>query len=481
MVESKDQIIQLGKLLAEEQRRNFDDSAAPDGLERYLTGWRKDANGALQYPPVQQTLELLAGYGVFDETTRRARVGIALEGLRALFRPQATGDRGQGESAPKPLATKPKPPAPPAAPMTLDTSIDQLPGIGKVTAQSFKRLGVRTVLDMLYHFPHRYDDYSSQKQIANLEIGAVETVIATVADVRTFGMKAGGQALEVLVSDDSGDLKAVFFRQPWLARQFSVGARVVLSGKVTLDAYKGQRQISAPEWEPFTDDELIHTGRLVPVHSLTKGLYERNARSIIKRVVDLATPLVVDYLPENVRQRANLMPLQQALVQMHFPADKEQIARARRRLGFDEFLFIQLGVLQRKLLWQGERGYPLAFQEPIHEDFLGKLPFDLTGAQVRALEEIFHDIRRPTPMARLLQGDVGSGKTAVAAATAMQAIANGYQAAIMAPTEILAEQHYKGLKELLAKIRVPRQQGMGDGGWGIENESPSPIPHPPSP
>jgi ATP-dependent DNA helicase RecG len=456
-MESKDQIIQLGKLLAEEQRRNFDDGAAPDGLERYLTGWRKEANGALQYPPVQQTLELLAGYGVFDETTRRARVGIALEALRALFRPQATGDRGQGESAHKPEASKPKPQAAkPAAPMTLDTPIEQLPGIGKVTAQSFKRLGVRTVLDMLYHFPHRYDDYSSQKQIANLEIGAVETVIATVTDVRTFGMKAGGQALEVLVSDDSGDLKAVFFRQPWLARQFSVGARVVLSGKVALDAYKGQRQISAPDWEPFTDDELIHTGRLVPVHSLTKGLYERNARSIIKRVVDLAAPLVVDYLPENVCQRANLMPLPQALAQMHFPADKEQIERARRRLGFDEFLFIQLGVLQRKLLWQGERGYPLGFQEPIHEEFLRKLPFDLTGAQVRALEEIFHDIRRPTPMARLLQGDVGSGKTAVAAATAMQAIANGYQAAIMAPTEILAEQHYMGLKELLGKLRVPR-------------------------
>src|SRR4051812_12363452 len=144
-MESKDQIIQLGKLLAEEQRRNFDDGAAPEGLERYLTGWRKDANGALQYPAVQQTLDLLAGYGVFDATTRRARVGIALEGLRALFRAPERGTRGPTESAPKPLASKPKPPAKPAAPLTLDTSIDQLPGIGKVTAQSFKRLGVRTV------------------------------------------------------------------------------------------------------------------------------------------------------------------------------------------------------------------------------------------------------------------------------------------------------------------------------------------------
>jgi ATP-dependent DNA helicase RecG len=465
-MESKDQIIQLGKVLAEEQRRGCDDGAAPGGMERYLTGWRKDANGALQYPPVQQTLELLAGYSVFDETTRRARVGIALEALRALFRHSSTTtpERSNVETL-KRSNVQPKQ-AKPTPPMTLDTPIEQLPGIGKVTAQSFRRLGVRTVLDMLYHFPHRYDDYSSQKPIANLEIGAVETVIATVTDVRTFGMKAGGQALEVLVSDDSGDLKAVFFRQPWLARQFTVGARVVLSGKVTLDAYKGQRQISGPDWEPYSDDELIHTGRLVPVHPLTKGLYERNARSIIKRVVDLAAPLVVDYLPESVRQRANLMPLPQALVQMHFPSDKEQLERARRRLGFDEFLFIQLGVLQRKLLWQGERGYPLEFREQIHEEFLGKLPFDLTGAQVHALEEIFHDMRRPTPMARLLQGDVGSGKTAVAAATAVQAIANGFQAAIMAPTEILAEQHYKGLKELLGKVRVPRSPERVNGGTG---------------
>ncbi|HET9223731.1 MAG TPA: ATP-dependent DNA helicase RecG, partial [Roseiflexaceae bacterium] len=145
-----------------------------------------------------------------------------------------------------------------------------------------------------------------------------------------------------------------------------------------------------------------------------------------------------------------------AIVQMHFPVDQEQLARARLRLGFDEFLCIQLGVLQRKVLWQGERGYAMAFDEQVHEAFLEKLPFDLTRAQVNALEEIFANMARPVPMARLLQGDVGSGKTAVAAAAALQAIANGFQAAIMAPTEILAEQHYKGLRALLGNVRVPR-------------------------
>ncbi|MBK9712083.1 MAG: ATP-dependent DNA helicase RecG [Kouleothrix sp.] len=461
-MEGKEQIIQLGKVLRAEQERGCDDMAASDGLERFLTNWRLEANGALQHVPVQQALELLAGYSVFDITTRRARVGIAIEGLRTLFRGQGTGDREQGASAaaPSKAARAPNPKPQEVKPLTLATTIDQIPGVGKVTAQSFKRLGVRTVLDMLYHFPHRYDDYTSQKQIGDLQIGAVETVVATVSDIRTFGTRSGMNGIEVLVGDPSGSLKVVFFRQPWLAKQLGIGTKVVLSGKV--ESYQGLRQMTGPDWEPFSDDELIHTGRLVPVHPLTKGLYERNARAIIKRVVDRAAPMVEDYLPATVRERANLMPLGQALEQMHFPADKDQLERARRRLAFDEFLFIQLGVLQRKVLWQGERGYAMAFDQAVHEEFLAKLPFDLTGAQVRALEEIFRDIQRPTPMARLLQGDVGSGKTAVAAATAIQAIASGFQAAIMAPTEILAEQHYKGLRALLGQVRVPRPQPAND-------------------
>jgi ATP-dependent DNA helicase RecG len=458
-MEGKDQIIQLGKVLREEQERGCDDGAVAGGIERFLTGWRMQANGALQYAPVQQTLELLAGYAVFDEPTRRARVGIALEQLRELFRPSPPSAERRAPSAER-RNTQPAKPAKPAPPITLDTSLDQISGVGKVTAQSFKRLGVRTVRELLYHFPHRYDDYTSQKKIADLQIGAVETIVATVSDLRTFSMRSGGQALEALVGDESGSLKVVFFRQPWLAKQLQIGAKIVLSGKI--DSYQGLRQMSSPDWEPYSDDELIHTGRLVPVHPLTKGLYERSARTLIKRVVDHAAPLLADHLPAAVRARAGLMPLTEAIVQMHFPNDLEQLARARVRLGFDEFLCIQLGVLQRKVLWQGERGYGMAFDEQVHEEFLGKLPFDLTRAQVSALEEIFANMARPVPMARLLQGDVGSGKTAVAAATALQAIANGFQAAIMAPTEILAEQHYKGLRALLGKVRVPRRPPATD-------------------
>jgi ATP-dependent DNA helicase RecG len=497
-MQGKPHIIELGKVLRAEQEGGCEDTAVDGGLNGFLAAWREHADGALDHAPVQHALELLSGYDALDLAARRARVGIALEGLRDLFR---VGDRrgsagvpaqssagvpaqGSAASAPQinaPAVKRTRPVAPPK-PLTLESPLEDVAGVGKQNAQALRRLGVKTVHDLLYHFPHRYDDYSSQKQILDLQIGSVETVIAEVTDIRTFGMRSGGQAVEILVSDDSGSLKVVFFRQPWLAKQMSIGRKIVLSGKV--DAYQGLRQMSSPMWEPYSDDELIHTGRLVPVHPLTKGLYERSVRTIIKQVINRCAPMVQDYLPDTVRQRAGLLPLPEALAQMHFPTNQAQLERARVRLGFDEFLFIQIGVLQRKLLWQGERGYAMTFEQSVHEDLLSKLPFDLTGAQVRALEEIFSDISRPVPMARLLQGDVGSGKTVVAAATAVQAISNGFQAAIMAPTEILAEQHYKGLRAMLGKVRIPRGQGSGVRGQAVDDiDTPdprSPIPDPSS-
>ncbi len=455
MTDVREQIIALGRVLAEEQRRNYSDTAAPAGLARFLAAWRADAEAALAEPAVQAVFAALAGYDELHLDERQARLDRVLEDLRALFRntpaaPAETPTAGKRRSTAKKVAP------PPTGPLSLASPLTALPGIGKANATAFKRLGVTTLEEMLYHFPHRYDDYSSQKQIADLVIGSVETVVAEVSDVRSFGMRNGRGGLEVRVSDESGVLKVVFFGMPWLAKQLPIGRKIVVSGKVT--AYQGVRQMSSPDWEPYAADERIHTGRLVPVHPLTKGLYERNARTIIKEVVDRMAPELPEYLPAVVRERANLMPLAEAVAQMHFPHDQETLERARRRLGFDEFLFIQLGVVQRKLLWQGERGHPLTFHADVHDDLLAHLAFELTGAQQRALQEIFADLAKPAPMARLLQGDVGSGKTVVAAAALLQAIANGYQGALMAPTEILAEQHYKGLRKLLSQVRVPRAQ-----------------------
>ncbi len=263
--------------------------------------------------------------------------------------------------------------------------------------------------------------------------------------------------INVLLEDSTGELRLVFFGSQWMLKQFPVGRKIVVSGKVTVGKF-GERQMSSPEWEPYSEDELIHTGRLVPVHPLTKGLHERNARKFIKLVVDRSTPLIEDYLPYEVRERVGLLSLPDALRQIHFPDDNDALEQARRRLGFDEFFFIQLGVVQRKVLWQGELGFALTFHQDVQENLLAQLPFALTNAQVRAIEQIMLDLQRPMPMARLLQGDVGSGKTLVAAAALLQAIANGLQGALMAPTEILAEQHYRGLRNILSRVRIPRDR-----------------------
>lgn len=464
-------IVKLGKVLAEEQRRGCDNRAVLVGIEQFITDWQRESPDAAALPTVQQTLALLNGYAAKTPETRQQPVQTALEMLRSCYR-EAKGTNAKATSPPAPSkpkaakTTKPKPqpvPLDSQAAIPLDTPIRDIPGVWRNIALSFKRLGLKTAHDLLYHFPHRYDDYSSQKPIMALVIGEVETVVGTVGDVRTFNLKRPGSTMgiNVLLEDSTGELRLVFFGSQWMLKQFPVGRKIVVSGKVTVGKF-GERQMSSPDWEPYSEDELIHTGRLVPVHPLTKGLHERNARKFIKLVVDRSTPLIEDYLPYDIRERVGLLSLPDALRQIHFPDDNDALEQARRRLGFDEFFFIQLGVVQRKILWQGELGFALTFHQDVQKNLLAQLPFELTNAQVQAIEQIMHDLQRPMPMARLLQGDVGSGKTLVAAAALLQAIANGLQGALMAPTEILAEQHYRGLRNILSRVRIPRDRPSAD-------------------
>jgi ATP-dependent DNA helicase RecG len=446
---SQEQIIQLGKCLAAEAKAGYS-NAMKGGLDAFLAVWADHANGALEIPAVQAALARLRGYATLDLDERQSRLDESLAQLRALFARERAAAGSKTRSSAAKTAKTPVP----REPITLDSPLSALPGIGPSLAKAFARLRVRTVQDLLYHFPHRYDDYSSRTTIAELTVGATETVIGDIAEAKTFSTRNNLGGVNLVIQDDTGALQITFFGQKWLVNQLKLGERIVVSGKVS--AFNGRIQMNSPKWEPYREDALIHAGRLVPVHPLTKGMYERNVRTTIKKVIDLAVPLVQEYLPDEVRERAKLIPLAQALAQIHFPDDHKRLAQARHRLGFDEFLFIQLGVLQRKQLWQGVPGYKLELHPDVHADFLSRLPFQFTGAQNRALDEIFADLQRPVPMARLVQGDVGSGKTVVAASALLQAIANGFQGALMAPTEILAEQHYRGLKRILSQVRVPR-------------------------
>lgn len=331
---------------------------------------------------------------------------------------------------------------------SLDGPVTQIPGISSVYAKHLARLGVNTIRDMLFLVPRRYDDFSKLKTIHELVYGEEATIVGTVQNTVNRRSNKGMTVTTTVLSDATGYIQATFFNQPYLLQQLRPGRQIVMSGRV--DAYLGKLVYQAPEWEPL-DQELVHTARLVPVYPLTQGIGARWMRNTVKRVVDAYAAKLNDPLPDAVRQANDLMPMIEAVRQAHFPDDNEKLAAARQRLAFDEFFVIQLGVLRQRRLWQSNEGRALPVSEANLNRFLAALPFSLTGAQQRVLTEILTDMNTDRPMSRLLQGDVGSGKTVVAAAAMVAAVENGCQAALMVPTEILAEQHTKSLRRIFGR------------------------------
>jgi ATP-dependent DNA helicase RecG len=312
------------------------------------------------------------------------------------------------------------------------------------------KLDVRSVRDLLYLFPNRHHDYADIRPISELMPDENQTAVVSVwsASATRLGRREGTRAT---VGDDTGTMSIVWFNQPYVAGQLHTNDRIVVAGKVSL--FNRQKTMENPDWERLQSDDLTHTGRLVPVYPLTQGLYQRTLRRVVKEAVDRFSALVKDPLPAGLRERHALPELKQALRQMHYPDSMADYERARRRVAFEELLCVQLAVLERRQAWQEGRA-ALMQSADVLQRFRDSLPWSLTSAQERVLGEISADLERTRPMARLLQGDVGSGKTAVAAAALMIANSNGYQGALMAPTEILAEQHYNTLSSLLARVQI---------------------------
>ena len=472
-------LARLGRILAAEEKAGYRNTAAPAGLSALVQEWCAQA-GPMGLPAelVVLVAEELRNYDQLVLAARQLRLARALAALRQAYRALRDGEEARPLPAGTPAGAAredlfppprlPRPPLPTKRPaaatsrprrvppppkgVTLDSPLEQAGGIHATYLRSLKRLGLRTIRDLLYHFPRRYDDFTSLRPIAALRYGCTETIIATVQQVEQRQTWSGRTLISALVSDDSGSIEAVWFNQPYLLRALRPGMPIVLSGRV--DQFRGRLTLQSPEWEPY-DEELIHTGRLVPVYPLAGDLRPRGMRRLMKRIVDQWADRVPDPLPEEVRRRAELWDLSRALRQVHFPDRQEDLAQARHRLAFDELLLIQLGVLQRKREWQQSPGHPLPVDPALLSAFRKRLPFALTAAQERALSDILADLQKPVPMSRLLQGDVGSGKTVVAAAAMLVAVANGRQAALMAPTEILAEQHERTLRALLSGLEVP--------------------------
>lgn len=347
----------------------------------------------------------------------------------------------------------------------LTDSIQYVKGVGPKRAELFKRLAINTVEDALTHLPRRYEDRGNFKKISQIKYGEIETIsgIVKAAGINVTTRKRM-KIFELVVGDGTGIITAKWFNQPYMKNVFKVGQKVILNGKVKINNYYGYgAEMDVPEYEIIDDeaDMLLHTGRIVPIYPETSGITSRQIRVIMKTILVTHQSQINDYLPSDILEQNKLMPLSTAFSKIHFPETENDIAllnsgrsEMHRRLAFDEFFLLELGLALRKKDMEKEKRDALKINGELTKQLIDSLPFKLTSAQVRVIDEIKGDLTSPHPMNRIIQGDVGCGKTVVALSAMLMAIENGFQTAIMAPTEILAEQHYLNIKSLINKLSL---------------------------
>ncbi len=345
---------------------------------------------------------------------------------------------------------------------SLDTSVQFLKGIGEKRSQALKKAGIDTVGDLLQYYPRRYLDRSNITPIRKLRPNDTATV---VGKIMTQGIKKGARSrFIVLLSDNTGILNCVWFHQiPYWQRLFKVGQTLAVSGKI---GYFGGLQIVHPEFDLLSEDgedredEFLHTGKIIPLYPSTEslsrlGLDSRGFRRVMRNLLRTYGGQVEEILIDSIIQRHKLIYLEEAFQNIHFPKDFDSLNRAKQRLKFDELFFMEFMLAYRKhKISQQQKGIHFATVGERLKTLVDKLPFELTEAQKKVIREIRADMKRTSPMYRLLQGDVGSGKTIIALVTMLIAVENGYQAALMAPTEILAEQHYLTFRNWLEELGV---------------------------
>ena len=424
----------LAKILQQEREAGFPDTTVIGGLDGFLQRWAKE---------LEPTLGEIRSYSVLTVEQRERWVKAALARIE---------DGGKQRGSPSKTAgrRKSKPKNPPQ--LALDDEITRVRGISTQYLAKLKRVGVEKVRDLLYLMPHRHNDFANIRKVSELVPGEDQTVVVTVWETSETGPVPRRRSTQAVLGDDTGNVRAIWFNQPWMARNLRAGTKVVISGKVTV--FRGQFVFESPEYELLRgQDELVHTGRLVPVYPSTEGLPQRTLRRVVKQALDSTLAQVSDFLPEPIKHRTGLIGLGSAIAQAHYPDTSADWVSARRRLAFDELFLMQIAVLTRKRDWQEEgRGVSLEVDPAPLSGYVDSLPFPLTGAQNRVLNEILEGLKSDRPMSRLLQGDVGSGKTVVALAALLVAVFNGYQGALMVPTEILAEQHFITITNLLSDL-----------------------------
>lgn len=341
-----------------------------------------------------------------------------------------------------------------AAFRSLESQVQYVKGVGPRLGGLFEKMGVHTVRDLLYHFPRRYEDRTRFARISQLKHGEPATVLGTVLAADNVQTRGRLVITKVAVDDGSGVVALTWFNQKFRKEQFNKlrGRRIVAYG--TAQFGRWGVEMSSPEWELYDENaDPLSSGRVVPVYPLTEGMFQAYVRRALANAVEDYVGLVEETLPADLRDRLDLADLGWALRNIHFPESEPALEAARRRLVFEELFLLQLALATRKRQMEAPGGgIEFAVPDGFADDLRQLLPFELTNAQKRVIAEIAADMASPACMNRLLQGDVGSGKTAVALAAMLIAVRNGCQAALMAPTEILAEQHYIGISALLGNV-----------------------------
>jgi len=344
--------------------------------------------------------------------------------------------------------------------MNLSTLVEEIPGIGPQFQKKLKKLGIKNLGDLLYHFPHRYEDFSSLITISQAREGGVfsfQAKILEIKNIRTFRKKM--ILTQTVVGDETGKLKVIWFNQPYLINKLKKEDWLYLSGKI-----KGKGKaiyLSNPAYEKIGKGKWLmenfdptHTGRLVPVYPTTEGVSSRWLRFIIKPILTKIADKLLDPLPERIIKKNNFLPLSKALWQIHFPESLEMAKSAKKRFAFEEMFFLFLFILRERKKLSKEKAISVTIKLDTIKEFVSSLPFSLTNSQKKTTWQILKDMEKARPMNRLLEGDVGSGKTVVATIAALNTAKNKLQVAIMAPTEILAKQHYKTISKFLEKFNL---------------------------
>ncbi|MDQ3814883.1 MAG: ATP-dependent DNA helicase RecG [Armatimonadota bacterium] len=485
----------LRKPLSAEAKLGFDNTAVIGGLDSYIKAQTERALEGIAAGELPSTAEftlrrLHALWSRYGDAGLDERHHLLTESLRLLDLPN--GDRGSGigdravelpmiedggsriedrESEiehPAPDVQSPgarmaggskvqSPKAVSGASCNLQTELTYLKGIGPKRAQLLAKLGLHSVYDLLYYFPARYEDRRIIKPIAQLRVGEKESLCATVlypAQTRQMGGRMGGRKLtRVRVGDATGRVDLQWWNQPFREKQLQPGMQLFIYGKVS--EFNGFLQIDSPEFEVMGENDTLQVGRIVPGYPMTEGLFQTPVRRAVSNALENCADSLEEMLPESVRQKFDLPPLAWSLRQIHFPDYWKLKEEARARLVFEELFLLQVALAQKKFATHREEmGIRHIVEDDKIKQFVQALPFKLTGAQRRVMNEIRKDLRSLRPMNRLLHGDVGSGKTVVAAYALWTAHVTGHQGALLAPTEILSEQHFSVLTRLFKPMDI---------------------------